>query len=167
MESKEQIMSTSAAKKKTQADAVPQLAKNWSLRVDAGFPAPLAGLDQLQISSEAPEPTGTGYQIFGRVTSTQPTTTAFAIEKGSFSPKVANILEVSFILTVDGNSYAFVGLAQGSSMKGCYAPLFTASAGRGVDTEEGSWSAQAQPGPGEEEEEEKKHHGKHKNRSAR
>jgi hypothetical protein len=41
MESKEQIMSTSAAKKKTQADAIPPLANNWSLEVDAGFPAPV------------------------------------------------------------------------------------------------------------------------------
>lgn len=150
-------MSTSAAKKKTQADAIPPLANNWLLEVDAGFPAPLSGQDQLQISCESPEPAGTGDQFFGSVLSTEPTTTAFAIEEGSVSPKVANILEVSFTLTVGGTSYAFVGLAQGSSMKGFYAPILLGRASGGVDTEEGSWSAQAQPGPGEEEEKKRKH----------
>jgi hypothetical protein len=156
-------MSSTATKKTAHADAIPPLTKSWLMKCDAGFPAPLSELDQLQISVEEPEPDGNSDLIFGKVLSTQPAT-AFALENGVCSRKVANILEVSFTLTMDGNSYAFVGLAQGSDMIGFFAPLLLGSVRRGVETEEGSWSAQAQGGPGDDDE--KKHSHKHAKRAS-
>ncbi len=143
-------MSTSATQRKTHADVVSPLPQTWQLNVEADFPSPLSRLDQLQISLEEPEPGGNGDLLFGSVLSAQPTT-AFAIQDGSFSQRVGNILEVSFTLTINGHSYAFVGLAQGLSMKGFYTLLLLESVGPEAETEEGSWSAQAQPGPIEEE----------------
>jgi hypothetical protein len=152
-------MSSSATQKKTQADATPFLTKSWWMKV-YDQPAPLSLLDLLEVSYQEVEPGGTCEMISGSVLSSQPTT-AYAIENGTVSHKVAHIFEVSFTLIIDGDSYAFVGLAQGSSIVGFYARSFMGHGEGGVETEEGSWSAQAKPGPGEED---KKPHGKHAKR---